>query len=132
MRYELFMPLLLATGLSVFTIDRTTQRSQQNPQDQTTHMLGGGMMGQGQEMAGRGIIMMMGQMTTHHRKMSALMSNLMESMAAIVSEKDPEVLNSKLAEHQALLNQMYSQMMQQGKMIQMVSEQIKTSLPSRR
>jgi hypothetical protein len=45
--YELFMPLLLATSLSVFVIDDTTQRSQLNPRDQTTHMLGAGMMGRG-------------------------------------------------------------------------------------
>ena len=50
-------------------------------------------------------------------------------MTAIQNEKDPEVLKSKLAEHQALLNQMQSQMMQQGKMMQMMSGQIKTNCP---
>jgi uncharacterized coiled-coil protein SlyX len=63
--------------------------------------------------------------------MTTLMNKMMESMAAIQNEKDPEALKSKLAEHQALLNQMRSQMMQQGKMMQMMNGQIKQSCPGR-
>ena len=90
---------------------------------------GQGMMGQGQGMMGGGMTGMMGQMTTHHQTMTALMNKLVESMAAIQSEKDPEALKSKLAEHQALLNQMRGQMMQQGKRMQMMSGQIQQSCP---
>ena len=85
--------------------------------------------GQGQGMMGGGMMGMMGQMTTHHQQMSTLMNKLMQSMAAIQNEKDPEALKSKLAEHQALLSQMHSQMMQQGNMMQMMSGQIKQSCP---
>ena len=86
--------------------------------------------GQGQGMMGGGMMGMMGQMTTHHQQMSTLMNKLRESMTAIQNEKDPEALKSKLAEHQALLDQMHSQMTQQGKMMQMMSGQIKTNCPA--
>jgi hypothetical protein len=115
---------LLATSLTILVIGGAAQKSQQNSQDQTTQsqsnpgMMGGGMMG------------MMGQMTTHHQQMSALMNKMIESMTAIQNEKDPEALKSKLAEHQALMNQMRSQMNQQGNMVQMMSGQIKTSCPA--
>ena len=123
---------LLAGVLFAFGIGYAAQRSaaDQSQQDQTKQgqmnsgMMGGGMMGDGQGMTG-----MMGQMSTHHQTMSALMNKMMESMAAIQNEKDPEALKSKLAEHQALLNQMHGQMMQQGKMMQMMSGQIKQSCP---
>lgn len=139
MRHKLFTASLVAASLSAFVIGGAAQKSQQNPQDQTTQgqstpgMMGGGMMGQsggqGQGMMGSGMIGMMGQMTNHHQQMSTLMNKLRESMTAIQNEKDPEALKSKLAEHQALLNQMQSQMTQQGKMMQMMSGQIKTNCP---
>jgi hypothetical protein len=56
--------------------------------------------------------------------MSTLMNKLMQSMAAIQNEKDPEALKSKLAEHEALLNDMRTQMMQQGDGMQMMSGQV--------
>lgn len=124
MRHKLVTAALLATSLTMFVIGGAAQKSQQNSQDQTTQsqsnpgMMGGGMMG------------MMGQMTTHHQQMSALMNKMIESMTAIQNEKDPEALKSKLAEHQALMNQMRSQMNQQGNMVQMMSGQIKTSCPA--
>jgi hypothetical protein len=132
MKTRILTSALLAAVLFTFGIGSAAQRSaadqsQQNQtaQDQTNSgMMGGGMMGQGQGMTG-----MMGQMTTHHQQMSGLMTKLMESMAAIQSEKDPEALKSKLAEHQALLNQMHSQMMQQGNMMQMMSGQFKQNCP---
>ena len=81
--------------------------------------MGGGMMG------------MMGQMTTHHQQMSTLMSKLMESMAAIQNEKNPDALKSKLAEHRALLDQMHGQMMHQGKMMEMMSGQVNANCVAR-
>lgn len=60
---------------------------------------------------------MMGQMMTHHQQMSDLMTKLMASMKAIEDEKDPAALKSKLAEHRALLEQMHTQMTQQGGMM---------------
>ena len=85
--------------------------------------------GQSQGMMDGGMTGMMGQMTTHHQQMSTLMNKLMQSISAIQSEKDPAALKSKLAKHQALLDQMHSQMMQQGKMMQMMSGQKKQSCP---
>lgn len=92
-------------------------------------MMGGGTMGRGMGQ-NQGMMGMMGQMSTHHQQMTGLMNKLMESMAAIQSEKDPETLKSKLAEHQKLLDQMRGQMMQQGKMMQMMSSQVKQQCPA--
>jgi hypothetical protein len=140
MRHKLFTASLLAATLTAFVIGGAAQKSQQNAQDQTTQgqtkpgMMGGGMMGQGagqgQGMMGGGMMGMMGQMTTHHQQMSTLMNKLMQSIAAIRNEKDPEALKSKLAEHQALLDQMRTQMMQQGNRMQMMSGQIKQNCPA--
>jgi len=140
MRHKLFTASLLAASLTAFVIGGAAQKSQQNSQDQTTQsqsnpgMVSGGMMGQsggqGQGMMGGGMMGMLGQMTTHHQQMSALMNKMMASMAAIQNEKDPQAMKSKLAEHQALMNQMHNQMMQQGKMMQMMSGQIKTNCPA--
>ena len=112
-----------------FSTDQTQQA--QASQGQTNPgMMGGGMMGgQGQGMMAGGVTGMMGQMSTHHQQMTTLMSKLMKNMTAIQNEKDPEALKSKLAEHQALLNQMQSQMTKQGSMMQMMSGQIKQSCP---
>ena len=81
--------------------------------------------GQSQGMMGGGMMGMMGQMGEHHQQMSGLMDKLMASMAAIQSEKDPDALKSKLAEHQRLLEQMHGQMMQQGNRMKMMSGQMK-------
>ena len=134
MRHKLFIASLLAASLSASVIGDAAQKSQQNPQDQTTQGQskpgvmgeGQGMMGQGQGMMGGG---MMGQMNVHHQQMSTLMNKLMQSMAAIRNEKDPEALKSKLAEHQALLDRMRSQMMQQGNRMHMMSGNIKSNCP---
>lgn len=121
MKNRVLISSFLAATLVAFGIGAAAQRSQDQSQtqpDQTTQgqsrpgMMGGGMMG------------VMGQMTTHHQQMSALMNKLIESMAAIQNEKDPTALKSKLAEHRALLDQMHSQMTQQGNMMQMMSGQI--------
>jgi len=141
MKTRIFTSTFLAASLLAFGIGAAAQRSagDQTQQDQSTQgqtnsgMMGGGMMGQGagqgQGMMGGGMMGMMGQMTTHHQQMSTLMNKLMQSMSAIQNEKDPEALKSKLAEHQALLSQMRSQMMQQGNMMKMMSGQIKQSCP---
>jgi hypothetical protein len=86
-----------------------------------------GMMGQG--MTGGGMMGMMGQMTKHHQQMSGLMIKLMASMKAIEDEKDPAVLKSKLAEHRALLEQMHTQMTQQGGMMKEMSGMMMKNCP---
>jgi hypothetical protein len=138
MKTKIVTSTFLAAALFAFGIGASAQRSTgpQTPQDQTAQgqsnpgMTGGGMMGQGsgqgQGMMGGG---MMGQMTTHHQQMTGLMNKLMQSMTAIQNEKDPEALKSKLAEHQALLDQMHGQMMQQGRRMQMMSGQMKQNCP---
>ena len=61
---------------------------------------------------------MMGQMGNHHQQMTDNIDKLMQSMNAIEAEKDPAALKQKLAAHRALLEQMRSQIMQQGEMMQ--------------
>ncbi len=142
MKTRIFTSTFLAASLLAFGIGAAAQRSagDQNQQDQTTQgqtnsgmMGGGGMMGQGagqgQGMMGGSVTGMMGRMTTHHQQMSALMNRLMQGMAAIQNEKDPEALKTKLAEHQALLAQMQSEMMRQGRTMQMMSGRIRQSCP---
>jgi hypothetical protein len=141
MKSKVLTSTFLVSALLAFGVGAAAQYSHNYSQDsaqqdQTAQaqsnpgMMGGGMMGQG---AGQGHGMMggdmMSQMATHHQQMSELMNKLMQSMAAIRSEKDPEALKSKLAEHQALLDQMHNQMMNQGKNMQMMSGQMKQNCP---
>jgi cell fate (sporulation/competence/biofilm development) regulator YmcA (YheA/YmcA/DUF963 family) len=136
MKAKIFTSMILAGTLFAFGLGSAAKRTSADraPQGQTTQgQTNSGMMGQGaaqnQGMMSGGMTGMMGQMTAHHQTMSALMNKMMESMAAIQSEKDPEALKAKLAEHQALLKQMQSQMMQQGNMMQMMSGQMKQTCP---
>jgi hypothetical protein len=122
------LAVFFAFGIGVGTqrmLANQTQQEQATPGQSNSGMMGGGMAGQGME-PGHG---MMGQMHTHHQQMTALMKKLMQSMAAIQSEKDPQVLKSKLAEHQKLLNEMRGQMMHQDNMMQMMSGQGMQSCP---
>ena len=131
MKTRIFTSTFLAASLLVLGIGAAAQRSagDQTQQGQSTQgQANSGMMGQGQGMMGQGQGMM-GQMTTHHQQMTTLMNKLMQSMAAIQNEKDPEALKSKLEEHQTLLSQMQGQMMQQGNRMQMMSGQMKQSCP---
>jgi hypothetical protein len=109
----------------------SAQQAQSAQAQSNSGIMGGGMMGQQEAGQGQGMMSggMMSQMATHHQQMSELMNKLMQSMAAIRSEKDPEALKSKLAEHQALLDQMHNQMMKQGKNMQMMSGQMKHNCP---
>ena len=118
---------ILGISLSAFLVGATAQQSQNN-QDQPSQsqsapgMMGGGMMGGG--MAG-----MMGQMQEHHQQMTGLMKQLMDSMVAIRSEKDPAKLKTEMEEHQKLLDQMRSQMVGQSNRMNMVSGQMKSACP---
>jgi hemerythrin-like domain-containing protein len=80
----------------------------------------------GQGMAGQGMTggATMNQMATRHQQMTELMNKLTQSMAALESEKDPAALQSKLAEHRALLEQMRTHMTQQGGMMQRMAAQV--------
>jgi len=140
MKTKIVTGVFLAAALFVFGIATSARRpvgaqSPLGPSAQfqsNSGMMSGGMMGQGtgqgQGMMGEGEGMM-GQMTAHHQQMTELMKKLMQSMTAIQNEKDQEALKSKLAEHQALLNQMHCQMMRQGQMMQMMSGQMKQNCP---
>jgi hypothetical protein len=145
MKATILTSSFLATALLVFGIGAAAQRSSANQtqQDQTTQnqsgtmgggMMGGGTMGQGmgqgQGMMAGGMMGMMGQMTAHHQQMSTLMTKLMQNMTAMMNEKDPAALKSKLEAHQALLNQMHSQMMQQGNIMKRMSGQIRQNCPA--
>ena len=65
---------------------------------------------------------MMGQMADMHQQMIDNMDKLMQSMTAIENEKNPAALKQKLAEHRALLEQMRTQMTQQGGMMGMMEQ----------
>jgi hypothetical protein len=126
MRNKVMKVGMLAVVLGAFAVGAVAQHEEHHPQGQASQPqsqtapsqpgapgMSGGMMG------------MMGQMTKHHQQMSDLMNKLMESMSAIQTEKDPEALKSKLAEHSALLKEMHDQMMQQGTMMQNMSGMMK-------
>jgi hypothetical protein len=68
---------------------------------------------------------MMGQMMTQHQEMSQLMNKMMQSMTAINNKKDPAKLKALLAEHAALLDQMRTKMMGQGKMMQNMAGEVR-------
>ena len=72
---------------------------------------------------GRGV--MMGHMMIQHQEMSQLMNKMMQNMTAINNEKDPAKLKALLAEHAALLDQMRTKMMGQGRMMQNMAGQMK-------
>ena len=121
MRRGTVFATLLAAVFALFAGSAIARRAQApaNPpaaQNQTM-MMGGGMMGN------------WGQMNAHHQQMSGLMNQLMASMTDIQNEKDPAALQSKLAEHRALLEKMRSQMSQQGGMMHNFSGQIQQYCP---
>lgn len=129
MRQVTFASLIIAFALFITVAANSQGEAQNQPTQSPSGMMNGGM---------GGMMGMMGQMTAHHQQMSDLMNKLIESMSAIQTEKDPAKLQSKLAEHRALLEQMRSQMMQQGGMMQNMSGQVQqgclgagTATPSR-
>ena len=110
---------VMTIGVAVLAAFAALGLAQQtNPPQQGS---GAGPMGRG--MMGGGMVM--GQMMTQHQEMSQLMSKMMESMAAIKSEKDPAKLQALIAQHSALLDQMHGKMMGQGTMMQKMAGQMK-------
>lgn len=76
-------------------------------------------MGQGQGMGGGMMMgmsmgMMMGQMSAHHEEITETMAKVMQSMNALQNEKNEKALRSKLAEHRALLDQLQTQLQEEG------------------
>lgn len=128
MKRRMLTAAILAGTLSVFAVGGAiAQREEQHPENQTTQaqpkMMGSEMMGM---MSMMNMMGHMGQvmtqhhdrMMTQHQQMTGSMDKLMASMAAMQNEKDPAKMKSMMAEHQALLGEMRSQMMQQGGMMQ--------------
>ena len=133
MKRRMLTAAILAGTLSVFAVGGAVvqgegqseeQRGEQHPENQTTQaqpkMMGGEMMGMMSMMGHMGQVMTQhhDRMMTQHQQMTGNMDKLMQSMAAIENEKDPDKMKSMMAEHQALLGEMRSQMMQQGGMMQ--------------
>lgn len=127
MRGKLEMVSVLALILATSTIGGSGKSSQQS-QDRSAQQSQSGMMHQ--STMGGGMMGMVGQMTSHHHQMTALMNKLTESMTAIQNEKDPAALKARLADHATLLKQMHDEMMQQSGMMQRMSGQIKTNCPA--
>src|SRR5579862_2282968 len=117
MKIKVIAVSVLALVLSVLAVENAVaQHVEHHPQDQAVQgQSNGGMMGQ--NMMG-----MMSQMKGNQTQMFRLMEKLMASMKAIQEEKNPAALKSKLAEHQALLNQMHDQMTQQGSVMGSMSD----------
>ncbi len=132
MKHKLITASILAGALAVFAVGSTfAQHDEHHPQtsqDQSQPGASGGMTDHGM-MGGDMMMGMMGQMATHHQQMTSLMNKLMDSMKAIQGEKDPAALKQKLAEHQALLEQMRGQMMQQGGMMQHMQQELPKNCP---
>ncbi len=116
MKSKAIVVSVLAAALSLFAAQSASaQQSQTNQNQSQPGMMRGGMMGQ--NMMGT-----MHGMMGNQQQMFALMEKLMASLKAIQDEKDPAALKSKLAEHQALLNQMHDQMTRQGAMMGNMSD----------
>jgi ElaB/YqjD/DUF883 family membrane-anchored ribosome-binding protein len=113
----------LMLAMSAFAVGGLVQRPAQNDspppvaQPRAEQPFPGMMRGMGPGMMNGGTGQM-GQMMNRHQQMMENMNKLMQSMAAIEAEKDPAAQKAKLAEHHALLEQMRSQMMQQGEKMQ--------------
>ena len=70
MKYKMLLVSILAAALSAFAIGAAAQHEEHHPDQQPTpDQSTPGMMGQGQGMMG-----MMGQMVTHHKQMTGLMT----------------------------------------------------------
>lgn len=123
MRYKMLVVATLASTLAIGALAQ--QQGQTSPSQPDP-----GTMSQGQGMTGGRMMMgMMGQIMTHHQQMTELMNKLIQNMTAIQNEKDPAALKAKLAEHQALLQQMHDQMTRQGGMMHNMSGQIQQYCP---
>ncbi|HEV2523178.1 MAG TPA: hypothetical protein VGT24_12420 [Candidatus Acidoferrales bacterium] len=134
MKLKLMIFSILTIMLAVFVISGAAQRPQnyqaQATQDQSKPgAQGGGMMGQGPGMMGQGqgqgamgggmmmgmsMGMMMGQMSAHHEEIAETMAKVMQSMNALQNEKNEKAMRSKLAEHRALLDQLQTQLQEEG------------------
>jgi len=129
MKPKMIAVSVLATALSAFAVESArAQHDEHHSQDQAAHEQSKtGMMG---GIAGQNMMGMMSQMKGHQQQMFRLMEKLMASMKGIQEEKDPAALRSKLAEHQALLNQMHDQMTQQGRVMGSMSDMMQNpSMP---
>jgi hypothetical protein len=108
-----FIAMLALTTLALFSGLILAQQT--NPRQDKSGQMRRGMMGGG----------MMGPMMAQHQELSQLMNQMLQSMTAINSEKDPARLKALLAEHAALLDQMRSKMVGQGNMMQNMAGQMK-------
>ena len=129
MKNKSITTFLLVAVLAVYVGRTAGQRSDDHSADSSrqgqtkSDTASPGMMGQG-------MMGMMGQMKGNQQQMFRLMEKLMASLKAIEDEKDPAALKSKLAEHQALLNQMHEHMTQQGGMMSDLSDMMMKNFPT--
>lgn len=122
MRPKVILVSILAMTLAAFAVQSArAQHNEHHPQGQAAQdQSKPGMMGG--DMVGQNMTEMMSKMNGNQQEMFRLMEKLMASLKSIQDEKDPAALKSKLAEHQALLNQMHERMTQQGRMMGEMSE----------
>ncbi len=120
------VPILLTVAVLAVSAGRAAA---QHAQDQTKSVAASpGVMGQG--MTGGGMMRMMSTMKGNQQQMFHLMEKLMASLKSIEDEKDPAVLKSKLAAHQALLDQMHEQMTRQGAVMSDLSDMMMKNGPT--
>ena len=70
-------------------------------------------------------VMMPEMMTKMQGETAKLVDQLAKSFAAIETEKDPVVLNNKLAEHGALLKGLQAKLLQQSQMMDQMTEMMR-------
>ena len=138
---------ILATLLATFAIAGAMPRPQQGYQGQTTQdqprpggsgggMMDPGMMGQGQGQMGGGMKMgmsmgmMMGQMSAHHDEITETMAKVMQSMSALQNERNEKALRSKLAEHRALLEELRTELNEEGGAMKNMTQMMSGGAPA--
>ena len=97
---------LFAGGMLAQDAPKSAPQSTQQMKAKMQEKMKGGGMG------------MMGQMMAGHDEISKLVTQLKESAAAMRAEKDPAALQTKLAQHAALIDQLQAKMSAQHSMMQ--------------
>ena len=114
MKHKVAILSILAIALAILVIPGAAKRPRQNyqgqpVQDQSRSGTQGGGMVMGMSMG-----MMMGQMSAHHDEITETMGKVMQSMNALQNERNEKALRSKLAEHRALLQELQTELNEEG------------------
>jgi len=121
---------MLAMALATFAIAGASPRSPQNYRGQTaTDQSSPGTPGGGMVM-GMSMGMAMGQMSAHHDEILETMAKVMQSMNAIQNERNEKALRSKLAEHRALLQELQTELNEEGGSMKNMTQMMSGGAPT--